>query len=283
MDFDLDLTGFGADELASLLAEKTEGLTDPDEVPEVPEDPVSVLGDVWLLGKHRIICGDSTDPNATSKVGSSDCDMLLSDPPYGIGYSYEEHDDSNNEENAQLVYDAFSLGPSAKVWTPGLPNLGRDITRLGKSRILVWSKKFAAAGNGLGGASTWEPILVVGHTPTKKLKNDVIEIMTERENVDGVSLRKLHTCPKPVALYAALAEALTKPGQRIYEPFSGSGTTLMACEKTGRICHAVEITPAYVDVAIRRWQAFTGQEATNEATGKSFAETKAEKSGGLNT
>ena len=110
-----------------------------------------------------------------------------------------------SEENAQLVYDAFSLGPSAKVWTPGLPNLGRDITRLGKSRILVWSKKFAAAGNGLGGASTWEPILVVGHTPTKKLKNDVIEIMTERENVDGVSLRKLHTCPNPVALYAALA------------------------------------------------------------------------------
>ena len=283
MDFDIDLTGFSQDELAVLLAEKTEGLTDPDDVPNPPENPVSSLGDVWLLGKHRIICGDSTDPNATSKVGSSDCDMLLSDPPYGIGYSYEEHDDSNNEENAQLVYDAFSLGPSAKVWTPGLPNLGRDITRLGKSRILVWSKKFAAAGNGLGGASTWEPILVVGHTPTKKLKNDVIEIMTERESVDGVSLRKLHTCPKPVALYAALAEALTKPGQRIYEPFSGSGTTLMACEKTGRICHAVEITPAYVDVAIRRWQAFTGQEATNEATGKSFAETKAEKSGGLNT
>lgn len=283
LDFNLDLTGFGADELAVLLAEKTEGKTDPDEIPDAPAIPVSELGDVWLLGKHRIVCGDCTDPYVADAVASKDCDMLLSDPPYGIGYSYQEHDDSDNEENAQLVADAFNLGPQAKVWTPGLPNLSRDINRLGKARILVWSKKFAAAGNGLGGASTWEPILVVGHTPTKKLKNDVIEIMTERENVDGVSLRKLHTCPKPVALYAALAEALTKPGQKIYEPFSGSGTTLISCEKTGRICHAVEITPAYVDVAIRRWQNFTGQDAVLESTGQTFKSMKETRSVGSDT
>lgn len=274
LDFDISLTGFSGDELVSILAEKTEGLTDPDEVPEPPAEPVTVLGDVWQLGNHRIICGDSTDPESAKKVGSDKTDMLLSDPPYGIGYSYEEHDDSDNEQNAQLVADAFALGPDAKVWTPGLPNLARDIARLGKARVLIWVKKFAAAGNGLGGASTWEPILVLGRTPERKLKNDVLEVMTERESVNGVSLRKLHSCPKPVALYAALAEALTKPGQKIYEPFSGSGTTLMACEKTARHCRAVEITPAYVDVAIIRWQAFTGKEATLEATGQTFSEVK---------
>ena len=75
----------------------------------------------------------------------------------------------------------------------------------------------------------------------------------------------------------------SSPGQAVYEPFSGSGTTIIAAEMTGRRCHAIELNPAYVDVAVERWQAFTGQEATNEATGKSFAETKAEKSGGLNT
>jgi hypothetical protein len=279
MDFDLGLTGFSADEIGIYLAEKTEGLTDPDEVPETPVNPVTVPGDVWVMGNHRLICGDSTNPYDAKRVGAHLCDMLLSDPPYGIGYSYEEHDDADNEENAKLVADAFALGPDAKVWTPGLPNLARDISRLGRARVLIWVKKFAAAGNGLGGASTWEPILVLGRTPERKLKNDVLEVMTDRETVNGVSLRKLHSCPKPVALYSALAEALTKPGQSIYEPFSGSGTTLIACEKTGRHCSAVEITPVYVDVAVERWQNFTGLEATLEETGETFSQMKGRRVG----
>lgn len=267
-DFDLSLLGF--DNLDDLLADKTEGLTDPDAVPETPADPVTRLGDVWLLGKHRIVCGDSTDPLTVEKVGGSDCSMTLSDPPYGLGYEYAEHDDSDNDANAQLVADAFSLGPEPKCWTPGLNNLARDISRFGRSRVIVWAKGFAAAGNGLGGASTWEPILTVGHTPERKLRNDVLEIKTDRLTVGGKSLRDLHSCPKPVALYQALAEALTKASQKVYEPFSGSGTTIIACEKSGRECRAVEITPAYVDVAVIRWQEFTGQRATLEATGEEF-------------
>lgn len=274
-EFDLSLIGFP--DLDALLAEQTQGLTDPDEVPDAPANPVTVLGDVWLLGRHRIICGDSTDAAAAKTVGASDAHMLLSDPPYGIGYEYESHDDSDNDANAKLVADAFALGPHPKVWTPGLPNLARDITRLGRARVLVWFKKFAAAGNGLGGASTWEPILIVGHTPARRLKNDVLEVMTDREQVGGVSLRKLHSCPKPVALYASLAEALSDPGNAIYEPFSGSGTTLIACEKTGRECRAVEIDPAYVDVAVKRWQEFTGKAATLEGDGRTFAELVAER------
>ncbi len=275
--FNLELTGFSLDEIAAFLVDPTEGLTDPDAVPEVPVDPVSVLGDVWLLGRHRIVCGDCTDPIAVDAVAAKEAVLILTDPPYGIGYDYAEHDDSNNEANAALVSEAFALGPNVMVWTPGLPNLARDIARFGKTRTLVWFKKFAAAGNGLGGASTWEPILVSGFTPAKRLKNDVLEIMTDRESVGGVSLRKLHTCPKPVALYAALLEAFTDLGQAIYEPFSGSGTTLIACEKTGRNCRAVEVTPAYVDVAVARWQEFTGQTATLEGDGRTFDELKAER------
>jgi len=271
--FDLGLIGFDGNFLDTLMADPgTDGLTDPDDVPEVSQFPVSATGDVWVLGKHRLLCGDSTDPEATGRIEAADADMLLSDPPYGIGYEYEDHDDSDNEENAQLVADAFALCPAPKVWTPGLPNLARDIKRLGRARVLVWFKKFAAAGNGLGGASTWEPILVVGHTPARRLNNDVIQVMTERESVGGVSLRTLHSCPKPVALYAALVEALSDPGDLIYEPFSGSGTTLISCEKTGRSCRAIEITPAYVDVAVKRWQAFTGKEATLDGDGRTFNE-----------
>jgi len=277
-DFDMSLMGFSDDELASLTADKTEGLTDPDDVPETPAHPVTEPGDVWMLGKHRIVCGDSTDPLVTDRVGSADCAMLLSDPPYGLGYEYAEHDDSDNNENAQLVADAFSLGPEPKVWTPGLNNLARDIGRFGRSRIIVWSKGFAAAGNGLGGASTWEPILTVGRTPERKLNNDVLTVKTDRVEVDGQSLRKLHSCPKPVALYEALAGALTKAGQRIYEPFSGSGTTIIACEKSGRECRAVEITPAYVDVAVIRWQEFTGEKAVHE-DGRLFDDLRAQQNG----
>ena len=271
--FDLSLIGFDDKMLDALLADKTEdGLTDPDDVPEPPADPVSKLGDVWLLGKHKIVCGDCTDANVAKIIGAESCDLLLSDPPYGLGYEYAEHDDSDNSKNAQLVADAFSLGPAPKAWSPGLNNLARDISRFGKARIIVWAKGFAAAGNGLGGASTWEPILTVGRTPERKLRNDVLEIKTERLTVNGKNLRELHSCPKPVALYEALAEALSAPAQIIYEPFSGSGTTIIACEKTGRICRAVEITPAYVDVAVKRWQEFTGKTATLEGDGRTFSE-----------
>jgi DNA modification methylase len=203
-------------------------------------------------------------------VGGAECDLTLTDPPYGIGYRYREHDDSSNAVNARLVHDALSLGPAAKAWTPGLNNLARDIRRFGKARVIVWRKGFASAGNGLGGASTWEPILVVGQTPARNLHNDVLEIKTDRANVEGLSLRALHSCPKPVALYETLATALTRRGQRIYEPFSGSGTTIIACERSGRECRAIELTPAYVDVALARWCEFTGKDAVREATSETF-------------
>lgn len=271
--FDIALIGFDEHELADLtVTHCPDGNTDPDAIPETPKHPVSALGDLWILGDHRLLCGDSTTIEAKDAAGAMDCAATVSDPPYGIGYEYAEHDDSDNGENAQLVADAFSPGPEAIIWTPGLNNLGRDLGRFGKTKVLVWSKRFAAAGSGLGGASTWEPVLVAGTPPARKLKNDVIEVMTDREQLNGESLRKFHSCPKPVGLYQQLLEGLTIKGQMIFEPFSGSGTTIMACERSGRRCRAIEISPAYVDVAIQRWMAFTGKPAVLESTGETFAE-----------
>ena len=188
-------------------------------------------------------------------------DAVISDPPYGIGYEYADHDDKDNDKNAELVKVAFMHGPQFKIWTPGLPNLARDIERFGRAKIAVWFKKFAVAGNGVGGASVWEPILIVGKPPAARLSTDVIECMTDRVEIEGKSLREMHSCPKPVKLYATLIEAFTNAGHAIYEPFCGSGTTLIAAEQLGRKCYGMEISPAYCDVVVKRWENLTSRKA----------------------
>jgi hypothetical protein len=213
-DLDMEVTGFAMDEIAEMM--ESVHPIEEDEVPEVPVDAITKLGDLWLLGEHRVLCGDSTDSKDVKiLMDGSKADCLISDPPYGIGYEYKNHDDSDNKTNSILVEKVFSFAPQFKVWTPGLPNLGRDIARFGKTKVLVWFKKFAAAGNGLGGASVWEPILVTGKPLVSLLKTDVIECMTDRIEVDGKSLRELHSCPKPVALYAKLIESFTERNQSI--------------------------------------------------------------------
>lgn len=275
--FALPTLGFDAEALTAILTGKTtDGLTDPDDAPEPPVEPVSRLGDVWLLGDHRLICGDATDKATVEKLlGADRPSLLLTDPPYGIGYEYDQHKDAKGE-NARLVERAFAHAPAAKVWTPGLMNLARDLQRFGTAKVLAWHKGFAAAGNGLGGASTWEPILVIA-PPRRNLDDDHLRFSTDREKIDGTDLRHLHTCPKPVALFAHLAEAFLPRGGIADEPFSGSGTTIIAAEMTGRRCLAIELSPAYVDVCVQRWASFTGKVAHLDATGSTFAETAAQR------
>jgi DNA modification methylase len=270
-DFDVDLLGFDDKFLDGLLEpDLTEGLTDEDAVPEVPEHPKTVLGDVWVLGNHRLMCGDSTSIDDYDKLTDGGKPILmLSDPPYGIGYEYVGHDDSSSEGNDRLCADVFALAPDSKVYTPGLMNLRRELNRYPKAKVAVWHKKFAAAGNGLGGASTWEPIIIESPM-SASLRNDVLQIMTERHEVGGKSLRELHSCPKPVALYRELLQSFSRSGDSVYEPFCGSGTTLIACEAENRNCFAMEITPAYCDVIVTRWQEFTGKQAIHAETGEPF-------------
>jgi DNA modification methylase len=260
--FALDILGFDSKEIAALLEpEVVEGLTDEDAVPDVPEEPKTRLGDIYELGNHRLMCGDSTSIDAVDKLmDGQKADMVFTDPPYGIGYEYDEHKDDDNESNAQLVLDVFALHDCGKVWTPGLMNLARDIERFGKTKVAVWHKKFAMAGNGIGGASTWEPILIL-NAKKKSLKNDVLVIKTDKEFVDGKNLRELHSCPKPVGLYVELINSLAESKSNIFEPFCGSGTTLIACEKTTRKCFGMEMSPKYCDVIVKRWEQFTGKKA----------------------
>ena len=217
-----------------------------------------VSGQLWELDSgnghaHRLICGDCTDAATVVRVmGGERASTLVSDPPYGIGYKYDAHDDSSNEQNRALVMRAWELGPEAKVWTCGLMNLARDLAWNPSAKVPCWHKGFAQAGNGLGGASTWEPVLVVG-VKGGTLPNDYLHFGTDR--IEG--LRDLHSCPKPVALFEHLIKHLA--GAIVYEPFSGSGTTLIACENMGRKCRAVEISAAYVAVALQRFYDHCGK------------------------
>lgn len=261
--------GYDDGELKELL----DGLTPPevveDEAPAPLPDAVSRTGDLWVMGGHRLLCGDSTKAEDVERVSDgSKCDTLT-DPPYGIGYEYIGHADTK-EGNPALWDSVFELAPGAKVWTPGLMNLSRELSKHKDARVLVWHKGFAQAGNGLGGASTWEPVLCLGVTGAR-LPNDYLHFGTDREP----GLRDAHPCPKPVALYSHLMEHLM--GRGIYEPFSGSGTTIIAAEQLGRRCFAIEIEPLYVDVAVRRWQKLTGKDAVLESTGKTWAETAADR------
>lgn len=257
-DFDIDMLGI--EDFVLEPAETLEPQCDEDEVPEHVE-PKTKRGDIYRLGRHRLMCGDSTSIDDVEKLmAGKKADMLFTDPPYGIGYEYATHDDSDAEANKQMVWDIFALHDCGKVWTPGLMNLARDIDRFGKTKVVVWYKKFAQAGNGIGGASTWEPVLVLNPSE-KNLSNDVLTVMTEREQLNGKSLRELHSCPKPVNLFEQLMEALSKKTDLIHEPFCGSGTTLIASEKTGRTCFGMELDPKYCDVIVTRWETYTGQKA----------------------
>ena len=228
-----------------------------DEAPEVSDEPaISKLGEVYQLGRHRLMCGDSTRIKDVEKLmNGQKADMVFTDPPYGIGYEYNKHDDKSNESNAQLVADAFALFECGKVWTCGLHNLARDISRFGKTKVAVWYKKFAQAGSGLGGASTWEPVLILNPIATN-LDNDVLEVMTDRER----GLREEHSCPKPIKLFAELLKAFSNKDNIIVDMFGGSGSTLIAAEQTNRTCYMMELDAKYCDVIRKRYAKFIGKE-----------------------
>jgi DNA modification methylase len=295
--FDLSLIGFSDDELAGILADRTDGLTDPDDVPDAPAEPVSKLGDVWLLGRHRLVCGD-----ATSEVDVSLClsgvrpHLMVTDPPYGVEYDANWREEAAKKgligfspsalgkvtNDARIDWaEAWSLSPAevAYVWhadrhasavQASLESVGFEIRCQ-----LIWAKSSFAISRG---HYNWqhEPCWYAvrqgktGHWFGSKSATTLWEI-PHNKNETG------HSAQKPVECMRRPIENNSSPGQAVYDPFVGSGTTIIAAEMTGRACHAIEISPAYVDVALLRWQAFTGQTATQALTGRSFSDTAAER------
>ena len=292
--FNLELTGFNLDEIAGFLVDPNAGLTDPDAVPEVPANPVTVEGDVWVLGRHRLMCGDSTSIDAVERLMAGwKADMVFTDPPYGVSYTgglqdkgnglkgntrqMIKNDDVDLNEDAVLIASQYCVGPVFMFYADTVPfGLYRGIEKVGGSivALLIWKKKGGYGALGASYKPNHEPCII---WKTKGSNLNFIGSTSEtriwEEDKDGQN--RLHPTQKPVAIPERAIR--NHKAATVLDLFGGSGSTLIACEKTARDCRMMELDPKYCDVIVTRWQNFTGQTATLEGDGRTFEELEAER------
>ena len=288
-----ELMGFSEDELVDLLRseEGTEGLTDEDAVPDAPEVPVTVEGDVWVLGRHRLMCGDSTSIDAVEKLmDGAKADQWVTDPPYNVDYEGSDGQKIQNDSMSdgtfrQFLVDAFTAsfavmkeGASFYIWHADLEgyNFRGAVLDSGQQirSCLIWNKPSIVMGRS---DYHWkhEPCLYgwkagAGHLwAADRKQSTVIDFIAKPKKND------LHPTMKPVELIEYLVLNNTKGQDVVLDTFGGSGSTLIACEKTSRDCRMMELDPKYCDVIINRWQEFTGEKATHAESGKTYEELSA--------
>lgn len=290
---DLEVTGFSDAELAELLADRTEGLTDPDDVPALQDVAVTQPGDVWLLGRHRLVCGDATsEVDVSLALGGVRPHLMVTDPPYGVEYDPDWRNRAdrangkpygasaigtvNNDDKADWR-EAWALFPGdvAYAWHPAgamqvdhynaLVAVGFEVRMQ-----IIWSKSHFPIGRGnyhVQHEPCWYAVRngKTAHWSGDRSQSTLWQIDKPMKSETG------HSTQKPVECMRRPIENNSSAGQAVYDPFVGSGTSIIAAEMTGRACHAIEISPQYCDVAVRRWQAFTGISATLERTGEPFS------------
>jgi DNA modification methylase len=284
-----ELMGFSQEELSDILnaVEPTEGLTDEDEVPEVPEQPVTVLGDVWVLGKHRVMCGDSTSIDAVDKLmDGQKADMVFTDPPYGMflntdydsmfaadkahrktGKRFDEVAGDHDDFGPELISTIFTAFPDAKeVFIWGADYFSDLIPNRKDGSWVVWDKRTNENMDKVSG-NTFE--LCWSKQKHKRLIARILWSGHHGMAKDDTKTR-VHPTQKPVELVSWFFDQWGKDCKSVADLFGGSGSTLIACDKTARTARLMELDPKYVDVIVKRWQDFTGKQATLEATGETY-------------
>lgn len=289
--FDLSVLGFSDDELGLFLDDgmgiDASGLTDDDQVPEPPIEPTSKRGDVWLLGKHRVMCGDSTSLDDVSVLmAGGTADLLITDPPYNVAYEGRTadaltimNDNMSNGDFRQFLRDVYASADSVMrpgaafyIWhadSEGL-NFHGAAADVGWQirQCLIWNKNIMVLGRQDyhwkhesclygwkdGAAHYWG---------SDRSQTTVLDFNKPNRNGE-------HPTMKPVELFQYQIENSSKQGGVTLDLFGGSGTTVIACEKSVRDARVMELDPKYCDVIIKRWQDFTGKVAIHEATGESF-------------
>ena len=297
LDFDVDLLGFDDDFLSSLLDEPSEGLTDEDAVPDAPENPVTVEGDVWILGNHRLMCGDSTSIDAVDKLmDGHKADMVFTDPPYGMSYGGGRagkigSTDGTVKKHGVILGDTFkgndligmirdAVGSAVTVSKSGSSKYicfpWRTYSEfeealaqidLTPTACIVWDKKSI----GLGNANYRPQHEFIFYAKGEnwhgdKAQSDVWYMSR------GATGQYVHPTQKPVELIEKAINNSSKGQDVVIDVFGGSGSTLIACEKTNRYCRMMELDPKYCDVIVKRWEEFTGKEAVLESSGKTYSE-----------
>ena len=284
LDFDIDLLGFDDEFLDGLLdVQMDEGLTDEDEVPEAPETPVSVLGDIWELGNHRLMCGDSTSIDAVDKLmDGHKADMVFTDPPYGIAYSGDRFDGVEAQTKGMKRNDAPMIKGDEQDFDPSfIPEIFPNV-----KEVFIWGMQYYPDKLKRGGVVVWnrktESQADCPHADfelcwSKKERNKMCWLTWGGFKNKEVGEDRMHTTQKPVALPLWFFECWGKKCEVVVDIFGGSGSTLIACEKTNKTALLMELDEKYVDVIINRWQDFTGKQATHIESGKTYEELKQER------
>jgi DNA modification methylase len=289
LGFDLRLIGFGEGELERLLAGTKEGLTDDDQAPPLPEQAVTRPGDLWILGEHRLLCGDATALEDVERVlGGQLADMTFTDPPYNVDYANSPKDKLRGKhrpimnDNLGSGFEAFLLDACTNILsvTKGaiyvcmssseLHTLQRAFTAAGGkwSTFVIWAKHTFTLGRA-DYQRQYEPLLYgwpAGHDRYWCGARDQGDVWF----IDKPARNDLHPTMKPVALVERAIRNSSKTRDIVLDPFGGSGSTLIACQKTGRQARLVELDPRYCDVIIQRWQAWAGGTASLNVNGRSF-------------
>jgi DNA modification methylase len=315
LGFDLSLTGFDLPELGRILGPDA-GNTDPDDAPAVQAVAVSRTGDVWIMGRHRLVCGDCTDAAVVeAALAGAKPHLMVTDPPYGVSLDpswRDNHAGANKMAKAgkggaaymdggkgdtDARWDAtWKLSPADVfyVWcAPGPKQVEVHAALLAADfetrQFLIWDKGILT----LTRTQYWythETCLygcrkgMTAHWVGKAGQGSVWTIASPKHIMSGSKEQnEPHPAQKPVECMRRPIENNSAPGDAVYDPFLGSGTTLIAAEQTGRCAIGIEVSPQYVDVAVRRWQSFTGQEAIHEPTGRPFAAIAAERATATDT
>lgn len=304
--FDLDILGFDDKFLDGLFEkEPTEGLTDEDAVPEAPETPITVQGDVWVLGRHRVVCGDATNIADWEKLEIEDGIVTFSSPPYNLGNSIKlsgnsslssgksaystYNDDASAKEYIELIEGALSCGithcdvvafnlqPLAKSKRPLMKFMADNSSNM--IDIITWDKGHAAPAMAEGVMSSrYEWIFLfsskddasrsIPYASWRGKWSNVYQAPPQRNN----EFAKIHGATFPVHLPEFVIGDIMNRCRGVVDCFCGTGTTIIAAEKLGKIGYGIELDPKYVDVIVKRWQDFTGQKAVHAETGKLFDE-----------
>lgn len=269
-DIDLSLLGFDPDELDSLLnpVEETEGLTDEDAVPEVPVEPKTKLGDIYILGNHRLMCGDATNiDDVDLLMGSEKTDLVFTDPPYGVDYKGINNDSRDGLEDLLRGSFANYYGHSksgAAIYCFHSDRCADVFHKVFReffhfSSMIIWAKNSLTLSQ-TDYQSQHEPCLYGwmnnGSHAWYSDRKQTSVWKFDKERIQG------HTTPKPVELVAKALQNSSKGGDSVMDLFGGSGSTLIAAEKTGRKAYLMELDPKYCDVIVKRWEDFTGKKAT---------------------
>lgn len=310
-DFDLSLTGFSEEELAKLLVEAVEGQTDPDDVPEVQETAITILGDIWTIGKHRLICGDSTILENWNKLEIGEGFVCFTSPPYNLGKSaklsgnkslkksgnaYDNYNDEKDfDEYSKLINDSLSISLTfcecSAFNVQPLAGSKKELLKLFSDfssnlvDIITWDKKNSAPPMAEGVLSSrfeWIVFFANKENASRRIPmsswrgkySSVYEAPPQRKN----EFSKIHGATFPAHLPEFIIGDLMNRSRGVVDCFMGTGTTLIAAEKLNREARGIELSPQYCDVIVRRWQDFTGKKAIHSETGKTFDEMSNERS-----